>query len=171
MKLELSAEQKLQVLLTEIKERYDAAHKMRERGTRFTIWISGMAIGLAWILVQQESLTLQQRSALSALVIALTVGAGYFILGLRCGFRSNRETMIQVEDALGLFDSGVYLDDRSVLPAAYKATTGKWRHHFRILFAWLLLTAISLLALTWTCPNRAVNTPTKSPNHTQTGGR
>jgi len=64
----------------------------------------------------------QRPTESSPLLLALFLGALYFMLGLRCGFRANRDTTIRVEDALGLFDPGVYLDDRSVLPAAYHTT-------------------------------------------------
>ena len=127
---QLKDDHKIQVLLIELQERYTAAHKMRERSTRFTIWLSGMAVGLAWLLISQKTLVLSQRLALTLLIGTLWTGAGIFILGLRKGFQSNRRTMIKSERALGMYEPGIYLKEESLLPAAYKRTNNKWNDHF-----------------------------------------
>ena len=96
--IQLKEDQKIQVLLIELQERYAAAHNMRERSTRFTIWLSGMAVGLAWLLISQKTMVLSQRLALTLLIATLWTGAGIFILGLRKGFQSNRRAMIKSEE-------------------------------------------------------------------------
>lgn len=53
--IQLNNDQKLQVLITELQERYNASHKIRERSTQFTLWISGMAIGLGWLLISRKN--------------------------------------------------------------------------------------------------------------------
>lgn len=144
--------QKVQVLLVELQERYNASHKMRERSTKFTLWISGMAIGLAWLLISQKELVLAQRLALTLLILALLIGTSFFVIGLRRGFQKNREAMIRSERALGMHDSCVYLADAAVLPAEYNKTKTRWSDHFCTLCVWLVVVAVSLLILTWTCP-------------------
>lgn len=126
----LSDDQKFQVLLAELAERYNAAHKIRERSTQFTLWLSGLAIGLAWLLVSQSPLSTSQRVGLTLLLATLFCGAFYFIAGLGRGFRTNREATARVERALGMYDSGVYFTDSSLLPAEYGRTNRKWSHHF-----------------------------------------
>jgi hypothetical protein len=69
--MKLTDEQKFEVLKAELDERYNAAHKIRERSTQFTLWLSGMAIGLAWLLLSQNPLSSAQRTALTFLVLAL----------------------------------------------------------------------------------------------------
>jgi hypothetical protein len=155
--VQLKDEHKIQVLLIELQERYAAAHKMRERSTRFTIWLSGMAVGLAWLLISQKILEFSQRLALTMLIVTLWAGYGVFILGLRKGFQSNRRAMIKSEKALGMYEAGVYLQENSLLPAEYKQTKGKWNDHFSTLCLWLCFMALSLLILTWTCPDHAEN--------------
>ncbi len=120
--IKLKDDHKIQVLLIELQERYVAAHKMRERSTRFTIWLSGMAVGLAWLLISQKTLLLSQRLALTLLIATLWTGAGIFILGLRKGFQSNRRAMIKSERALGMYEPGLYLKEDSLLPSVYKGT-------------------------------------------------
>ena len=155
--MQLKDDQKTQVLLIELQERYAAAHKMRERSTRFTIWLSGMAVGLAWLLISQNILEFSQRLALTMLIVTLCTGSGVFILGLRKGFQSNRKAMIKSEQALGMYEPGVYLREDSLLPAEYKQTKGKWNDHFSTLCVWLCFVALSLLILAWTCPDHAEN--------------
>jgi|GEM_PF-893914 len=150
--VQLKDDHKIQILLIELQERYAAAHKMRERSTRITIWLSGMAVGLAWLLISQKTLAFSQRLALTLLIATLWIGAGIFILGLRKGFQSNRMAMIKSEQALGMYETGIYLKKESLLSAAYKRTNSKWNDHFSTLCIWLCVVALSLLVLAWTCP-------------------
>ena len=155
--MQFKDDQKIQVMLIQLQERYAAAHKMRERSTKFTIGLSGMAIGLAWLLISHQTLALSQRIALTLLIATLWMGAGIFILGLRKGFQSNRKAMIKSEQALGMYEGGIYLNDDSLLPAAYKLTNRKWNDHFSTLCMWLCFLGVSLLILTWTCPDHSEN--------------
>ena len=151
--MQLNDDQKIQVMLIQLQERYAAAHKMRERSTKFTIGLSGMAIGLAWLLINHQTLAFSQRIALTLLIATLWAGAGIFILGLRRGFQSNRRAMIKSEQALRMYESGIYLKDDTLLPTAYIQTKSKWNDHFSTLCVWLCFVAISLLILAWTCPD------------------
>ena len=153
--VQLKNNHKIQILLIEIQERYGAAHKMRERSTKFTIWLSGMAVGFTWLLIGQKTLLLSQRLALTLLIATLWTGAGFFILGLRKGFQNNRRAMIKSERALGMYETGIYLKEESLLPAAYKRINSKWNDHFSTLCIWLCVVALSLLVLAWTCPDHA----------------
>ena len=167
----LNEDQKLQVLIAELQERYNASHKIRERSVKFTLWISGMAIGLGWLLISQKTLFLSQRVALTLLIFALSAGTIYFIMGLRRGFIKNREAMIRNERALGMHDPGVYLEDTSLLPAKYSNTKKKWSDHFHTLYVWLILVALSLLILTWTCPTQQEDLKQNSKTEQLKGGK
>lgn len=153
--MHLSEDQQLQVLLVELQERYNASHKIRERSIQFTLWISGMAIALGWLLISQKALVFSQRVALTLLIAALFAATFYFMMGLRRGFRKNRETMIKCERALSMYDSGLYLADEPLLPTEYNQTKQKWSDHFFILYVWLILIAVSLFILTWAGSNPA----------------
>lgn len=157
----LSEDQKIQVLLAELQERYNASHKIRERSIQFTLWISGMAIGLGWLLITQKTLMFSQRIALTLLILALFAGTFYFIMGLRRGFRKNRESMINTERALGMYEPDVFLDGISLLPEEYSQLKGRWSGHFYTLYVWLILVALSMLILTWTSPKPMENSVSK----------
>jgi hypothetical protein len=157
--IDIDEKQRLQVLLAQLGERYNAAHKIRERSTQFTLWISGMAIGLGWLLISQRALVLAQRVALSLLITALFAGTVYFIKGLRRGFQKNREIMIRIERILKMHEPGIYLENGPLLASEYGLTNRKWSDHFHTLYIWLVLVAFSLIILTWTCPDPAKISP------------
>jgi hypothetical protein len=148
--MNLNDDRKFQAVVAELQERYGASHKIRERSTQFTIWLSGIAIGLAWLLISKNELSPSQLMSLRLLIIALWGGAAVFIIGLRKGFNSNRRTMITCERALGMFDRDVYLSGEPLLPSSYATPKEKWCNHFTTLCVWFCIIAIVLLVLTWT---------------------
>ncbi len=158
--MHLNEDQKLLVLLAELQERYNASHKIRERSTQFTLWISGMAIGLGWLLISQTTYSLSQRIALTLLIASLFIGTVYFIMGLRRGFKKNREAMIRCEGALGMHDTGVYLEGKPLLPMEYSQINHKWSDHFCTLCVWLIIIAMSLFILTWAPSHSSMQTST-----------
>ena len=160
--MELTNDQKVQILLVELQEQYNASHKIRERSIQFTLWISGMAIALGWILISQRTLVLSQRIALTLLIATLLVGTFYFVMGLRRGFNKKREALISNESVLGMHDPNIYRTGSPLLPTEYSVTKRKWGDHFHTLYIWLILVAISLLILTWTCPESANITSSKA---------
>jgi hypothetical protein len=150
--MDLSNDQRFSVLMAELEERYGSAHKIRERTTQFIVWISGLAIGLAWLLISDGIPSISQRWSLTFLVLALYLGASHLLRGLHRGAHSNREAMIRVERALGLFDKGLYLPEQSVLPDVYTNTKPTWSHDSRTLPGWVTLVAVILIALIWSAP-------------------
>ena len=53
--IELDNNQKPQVLMHSFLESYNAAHQIRARSMQFVLLISGMAIGLSWLLIYKEN--------------------------------------------------------------------------------------------------------------------
>ena len=135
--IDMTVEQKFQVLMAALQERYDSSHKIRDRSTQFTLWISGMAIGLAWLLVSEAILSLSQRLALTLLAAVLYLGALFLVRALQRGSCRNREAMIRVERALGMHEKGYYLPDAALLPDQYGQTARKWSHDSCTLPIWL----------------------------------
>jgi uncharacterized membrane protein len=54
--IEIDNNNKLQMLMLILQERYNAAYLIRERSMQFVLWISGLAIGLSWLLIYQAPL-------------------------------------------------------------------------------------------------------------------
>ncbi|MBT3256933.1 MAG: hypothetical protein HN366_10805 [Deltaproteobacteria bacterium] len=169
--MNLNDDQKVQVVVAELQERYGASHKIRERSTRFAIWLSGLAIGLAWLLISSKELSYSQLFTLRILILALWGVAAVFILGLRKGFNGNHRTMITCERALGMFDSGLYLSNESLLPASYATPRERWCNHFNTLCVWLCIIVLALLVLTWTSPEQSTVDPIKNKIEAMKGER
>lgn len=157
--VQLKNDQKVDVLMLQLQERYSASHNMRERGTQFILWISGMAIGLAWLLITQTGMTITQRIALTLLIGALSIDSLIFLRGLQKGFKNNRAAMIACEQSLEMYSPGAYFSNGSLLPEAYAASTRRWSDHFNTLITWLSIVILSLVILTWTCPQTPPDHP------------
>jgi protein-S-isoprenylcysteine O-methyltransferase Ste14 len=143
---------KIQILISGLQERYNAAHKIRERGAQFTLWLSGMAVGLCWLLITHQNLQFFQKIALTLLILTLFCGSLVVLWGLMKGMKNNRNTLIKHERALKMYKKGVYLPDESLLPETYGKIKTKWTDHFCTLCIWLVVLAFSLILLTWSCP-------------------
>jgi hypothetical protein len=148
----LDPEKKLQVILMQLQERYNAAHKMRARGVQFTLWISGMAIALCWTIMNKGFLPLGQKIAITGLATTLALGAIYFLFGLAKGFHKNREAMIRLESAIGLHSEGTYAPQGAILPSEYRNAKKRWSDHFNTLMVLLALIGLALGSLIWLTP-------------------
>ena len=144
--------QKVQVILAQLQERYNASHEMRSRGVKFTLWISGLAIALCWAIINKGFLPLGQKLAISALAVTLAGGAIYFLSGLAKGFYKNRQAMIRLESVLGLHSEGSYSPQGAILPPEYRKAKKKWSDHFNTLMVWLAIIVLALGSLIWLTP-------------------
>lgn len=149
--MKFNKDQKIQILLAELSERYSASHIMRKRSMQFTLWISGMALGLAWIVLNQ-TLALSQKWSLTALVGVSFLGTLYFLYALRCGFTNNRKATINTESALGMYKKGVFLSKESLLPKEYSKIKRNWSNHFITIIVWIIFMGGTLLTLIWFSP-------------------
>jgi ABC-type branched-subunit amino acid transport system permease subunit len=152
--MHISENQKLDILINLLNERYNASHKIRERSLRFTIWVLGLAVALIWILINESLLTLSQKVILTILVITLEGVTFWFIYSLKSGFKKNREVMIKLEEALGCYQEGLYLESKAVYPNEYKNKKEKTRFsHFKSIYILLIPIAILIIFLIWLTPS------------------
>jgi hypothetical protein len=107
----LKEEQRIQILIGQLNERYQAWHQMRDRSTQFTLWFLGLAVAASWKFLQEPSGDLLQKAAATTLVLLIGCAAFYFLKSLSGGLRTNREVLIKTETALGLHSRGTILHD------------------------------------------------------------
>lgn len=170
-KMDWSEDEKLKILLAGLQERYHASHRIRERSMQFMLWISGIAVGLCWILISQKALSPTQQIVLSVLIVILFGGVLHFTLALRKGFENNRKVMIKFETILGLHTPGLFLSDGPLLPAEYCQTKRRWSDHFCTVCGWLVLVAMALLVLTWVNPKCSEIIPPRTQPTNVTGAQ
>ena len=151
--MEIDEKQKLTVLLSLLNERYNAAHKMREKSLQFTMWILGLAVALVWILVSGTYLICFQKLVLTALVVILGFSAISFLRSLESGAAKNHKVMIELEKALGCYDKGTYLASEALLPESFKRDyRGSWRSHFKSIYILVIPIALLIVLLIWASP-------------------
>lgn len=164
----LSSEQRFQVLMAQLNERYQAWHHMRERSMTFTLWILGLAIAVSWKLLSAPCSSMLQRIALSVFTLALGAAAFHFLKSLARGVHNNRCALINVETALEVHQQGRHLPDKAILPKEYTTTKPRASAHFFTLYILLAITGAYLMASIWLPLTPKKVQPNNSPQVSKT---
>lgn len=126
--MKINEEQKINILMHALDERYKSIHTIRERAQTVSIWILGIMLGVAgWIFQSNVRFSLYQKifSVILLLIVWVTLRWFYFS-DLHKGFNSQRRVAANIEDALGLFDENIYTEsDESVYPKTWKKSGQK----------------------------------------------
>ncbi len=168
--MDISEERKLEVILSQLHERYEALHKMRDRSMQFVLWILGFGLGMAWLLINKASFTLAQKILISILLIILGVTTFYFVCSIGRGFNVTRQIIIKMETSLKLYDKNYYNISDSILPSEYSSKKTGLTGHFKTLNALIIVVLLSLIILTWAnpCKPKSINfSATMAPNQMQ----
>lgn len=166
--LDLS-DRKIDIALAQLAERYTALHNMRDRSMQFTIWILGLGLALAWLLLSEIALTPIQSRALLTLLVVIPFASHLFLRGISIGFKNNMAIARRLERTLLLREPGAYLTATPILeekfagqrPPAPKHLLGRIIHsiiniklsgHFFTLNCLLITVFLSLFLLTLANP-------------------
>ncbi len=121
--MKINEEQKVNILIQSLNERYKSVHVIRERVQTVSIWILGILLGFTgWLFQSNISFSFSKKFCLIILLLAVWSTLRWFYFNdLQKGFNSQRQVAAKIEDSLGLFNEGVYLDSGdSVYPKAWK---------------------------------------------------
>jgi hypothetical protein len=77
--VEFSDEKKIDILINLLKERYESAHKLRERSFKFTLWLLGLGIVFVGLIINKPPFLMIQKILLTAFV-SIIVLLGFFFL-------------------------------------------------------------------------------------------
>ena len=161
--MNISEEKKLEVLLAQLRDRYDALHKMRSRSMQFVLWILGLGLGMAWLLINETVLTYAQRCAITVLLLVLCIVTFLFVYAIGRGFKTNRQVMIRIEKALKLYEKDCYGMSESILPAQFSCQKIGWTGHFNTLYGLIIIVFLTLILLTWTNLSKPMSTGDRAP--------
>lgn len=162
-------EEKIKIMQTLLSEKYSAEHKMRERSARFTIWILGLGMALLWILLWKDSLDFYQKLIICAFIVSYSALSLWFLEEICKGFKANREIIIKLEDFLGLYQEGEYLEKDTILPAEYRKIYKRASpSHFKSLYALILVLAIFIIAKVLAAPSTPITSDKTTLKDTQT---
>jgi len=152
MGIDEMSEGKLSVLLSQLRERYYATHKMRDRSLQFALWILGFGLGMVWLLLSTSPLSWIQVAILGAFIVTVGTVSFCFVYAIKSGFEKTFTIVRRCENALGLYDDDVYCDGECILPSEYEAKKRSWKCHFKTLQVLMLAVFVFLLLLTVTQP-------------------
>jgi len=149
-----SDDNKLEIILMQLGERYNALHKMRDRSTSFTLWILGFGLGLAWVLTKEAELSWPESAFLILFLILMTYISVNFLAAIHRGFNKNRDIVIHIETSLDLYNKNNYTCS-PILPNEYARRRAHWANHFTTLYLLVITTSICLIVLAVACPIKA----------------
>jgi len=149
--MEIPEDQKIKVLMAQIEERYTASHKMRDRSMQFGLWILGLGLGMAWVLISKVTLTNPQKIFLLLFFIVVGFLSITFVRAIERGFKNNHDVIIRLETLLKLHEEGFYDPAGSILPKEFTEKVSRWSGHFQTLYS--IMIAVFLLLIILTCAN------------------
>lgn len=161
--MDIPEEKKLEILLSQLQERYEALHKMRDRSMQFVLWIIGLGLGMAWLLINETVSTTEQKYAITFLLLVLCIVVWCFVYAIERGFKANRRIMIRIEKALKLYEKDYYDMPKSILPAEFSRQRIGWTGHFSSLYMLIFVVFIALIVLTWINPCKPKSTDSSAP--------
>ncbi len=151
-KINYKEDNKIQILLAELSERYASSHHIRERNTKVILWICGMALGLSWLILDKREVFIYQKISITIIVFLLFSMIFLFLKSQKKGFENNRKAMLTIEKALGMYETGVFIKNKSLLPKEYTETKQKWSDQSIIWQIWIIITVFVLLVSIWSIP-------------------
>ena len=161
--MEISEEKKLEILLSQLQERYEALHKMRDRSMQFVLWILGLGLGMAWLLINDTALKLQQKFPITVLLLIMGLVTLIFIKAIERGFKANKKIIIRIEKILKLYEKDYYGIDESILPTKFSCQKIGWTSHFKTLYTLLIVVFLFLIIITWSNPCKFKSIGSSSP--------
>lgn len=148
--MNLSDEKKVDILTSLLSLRYDRYTKMHERSTQFAIWILGLGIALSWLLAAELSLSIIQKILFTIFLSFIAILTIKFLRAIENGFNKNKKIMIDIEDALKLYEPDMFLTGNSIYPEKYKeASKFNKNSHFTSIYIWIYVIFIFLVLLMW----------------------
>ncbi len=148
---DLTNEQKIDVLLHALDERYKSIHAIRDRVQNCSIWILGIFVTAGgWLLQSDAILECREKLFFSGIIIvSVAVLRIFYLSDLERGFKTQQRIQARIEDALGLYKPGVFVTN-TIYPSEWSQTgtrDGKgnfFSHNYLLIY---LGTAIILLSI------------------------
>jgi hypothetical protein len=147
----LSNEQKIEILLKALEERYKSIHIIRQRVQNICIWTLGLFITAAgWLMQSPKELGVKERILFSLIIlITIIVVRAFYLNDLEKGFKTQQQIQARIENVLGLCKSGVFSKDPIYPESWQKAGTsaGKGKffvHNYLLIYLGTLLLLVSI---------------------------
>ncbi len=151
MEITLTKEQKIEVLLHALEERYKSIHIIRDRVQNSCLWILGLFITAAgWLMQSTRHLAIREKIFFSLMIfIAVIIVRFFYLSDLEKGFKAQQKIQAKIENILGLCSSGVFASE-SIYPekwasAGTKNGEGKFfLHNYLLIYIGTLFLLLSI---------------------------
>lgn len=132
VEISISNEQKVQILLHALEERYKSIHVIRDRVQNISLWVLGLFVTAGgWLLQSNNSFSLQEKLLFGGFILVSVIVLRVFYLNdLEKGFKAQQRIQNRIEKALGLCKSGIFIQE-SIYPEEWVfAGTKKGKGNF-----------------------------------------
>lgn len=150
--MKMPEEKQFDVLMSQLHERYDALHKMRDRSMQFTLWILGLGLGLIWLLINNPLSNSFAKCLLTFAIILFSIFTFLFLRGINKGFNNTREIVVRIETLLGLYNQAAFYNSEPILPKRYTKTKNDFWGHFNTLYMFIIVELFTLISAIWLHP-------------------
>lgn len=120
----ITNDQKVEILLHALEERYKSIHIIRERVQNISLWILGLFVTAGgWLLQSNANLESDEKIFFGAIILISVIVLRIFYLNdLEKGFKAQQRIQAKIEDTLGLCTPGIFTQE-SIYPKEW-ATAG-----------------------------------------------
>lgn len=125
--MKIQDEEKPNILIEALKERYKALHIIRQRIENVSLWSLGLLIAASgWIVGLNEPLGRKEKCLIIfAVIIGFSVLRLFYLSDLNKGFRNQQKVIVKIEETLGLFKDNLYSESGSIYPKNWSETGDK----------------------------------------------
>lgn len=125
--MKINDEEKPNILIEVLKERYKALHIIRQRVQNISLWSLGLLIvASGWIVGLNEPLVKQEKYLIIfTVIVGFSVLRFFYLSDLNKGFRNQQKVVVKLEKILGLYKDAFYSESGSIYPENWSGTGGK----------------------------------------------
>src|SRR3989339_1786543 len=122
--MDVNVQQKIEILLVVLQERYNSLHIIRERVQSISLWILGILLSASgWLFQADIYITYEQKILYTTLLLGIWyILKKLYFSDLEKGFNNQRQILAKIEDSLGLYKKSYYNNSEDTLYPK------EWRH-------------------------------------------
>lgn len=126
--IKITEENKVQILLEALKERYSSIHIIRERVQVVCIWALGLLLAASGYFYQTENIiSLNKKIFLILLILLIWMSLRFFFFtDLEKGFNKQRTIAAKIEESLGFYEKNFFNSkDEDLYPKEWRLSGQK----------------------------------------------
>ncbi|MBW4891130.1 hypothetical protein KXQ82_15500 [Mucilaginibacter sp. HMF5004] len=151
IKLIISDDKKVEILLNALDERYSATKVIRERVQNICTWALGLFVtSSGYILTSTAPISIHQKAYFTVLAtLSVIILRVFYLEDLERGFKSQQQIQAKIENVLGLCKKGTFAKE-SIYPESWShAGTNKGKgkfflHNYILIYSGMFMLILSI---------------------------